>query len=164
MTVLLTEGLTATLAYAYQDADFTDVQAPGDPDIDEDDFVFSNSPDHQYTVALNYFYPFSFGNLDASINYNWVDDRYDTQKAFEADNGQSVIDSYGLWGAYLGLSDIQLGSAGSLTVSVWGKNLDDEEYFTSAPTILQPAAAYDKAVTWGEPRSYGIDLIYNFSK
>ena len=164
MTVLLTQGLTATLAYAYQDADFTDVQAPGDPDIDEDDFVFSNSPDHQYTVALNYFYPFSFGNLDASINYNWVDERYDTQKAFEADNGQSVIDSYGLWGAYLGISDIQLGDAGSLTVSVWGRNLDDEEYFTSAPTILQPAGAYDQAVTWGEPRSYGIDLIYNFSK
>ena len=164
MTVLLTEGLTATVAYAYQDADFTDVQAPGDPDIDEDDFVFSNSPDHQYTVALNYFYPFSFGNLDASINYNWVDDRYDTQKAAEADSGQSTIDSYGLWGAYLGISDIQLGAAGSLTVSVWGRNLDDEEYFTSAPTILQPAGAYEKAVTWGEPRSYGIDLIYNFSK
>ena len=164
ITALLTEGLTATLAYAYQDADFTDVDAPSNPDIDEDDFVFSNSPEHQYTVALNYFYPFSFGNLDASINYNWVDDRYDTQKAAEAESGEAVIDSYGLWGAYLGLSDIQLGSAGSLTISIWGKNLDDEEYYTSAPSILQVAFAYDKIVTWGEPRSYGVDLIYNFSR
>jgi iron complex outermembrane receptor protein len=164
VTALLTEGLTARVSYAYQDADFTEYDDPQNEGKTEDDFVFSNAPDHQYTVGLDYFYPFSFGNLDASINYNWVDDRYDTQNAAEAESGQAVIESYGVWGAYLGLSNIQLGAYGSLTVSLWGKNLDDEEYFTSAPIILQPAGAYDKAVTWGEPRSYGVDLIYNFSK
>jgi iron complex outermembrane recepter protein len=164
ITALLTEGLTAVVSYAYQDAEFTDVSAPEDPDISEDDFVFTNSPDHQYTVTLNYFYPFNFGNLDASVNYNWVDERYDSQLAQQVADGQTIIDSYGVWGAYLGLSEIDLGAAGSLSVSVWGKNLDDEEYFTSAPYVLQQAGGYTRAVTWGQPRSYGIDLVYNFSR
>ncbi|MEH6581072.1 MAG: TonB-dependent receptor [Halioglobus sp.] len=164
LTALLTEGLTASLAYAYQDADFTKVVAPDEPEISEKDFVFSNAPEHQYTLALNYFYPMSFGDLNASLNYNWVDDRFDTQKAEEALSGVSVIDDYGLLGGYLGLSNIKLGSAGDLTISIWGKNLLDEEYFTAAPVVLQPAGAYNKAVIWGEPNSYGVDLIYNFSK
>ena len=164
LTALLTEGLTFTLTYAYLDTELTEMEVPFNPDISEDDFVFTNSPKHQYTVGLNYFYPLNFASLTASLNYYWVDERYDTQKSAEAENGQSVIDDYGLLGAYFSLSEISLGSAGSLDISLWGKNLTDEEYFTSAPTILQPALAYHKAVTWGEPRSYGIDLIYKFVK
>jgi iron complex outermembrane receptor protein len=162
-TFLMTEGLTATFSYAYQDGEYTDIVNPLDPTINEDDFVFSNSPEHQYTIGLNYFYPLSNGAVTASLNYNWVDDRFDTQKTDEAVNGQSVIDSYGLLGAYLGLTDLET-SFGMFTVSVWGKNLTDEEYYTSAPTVLQTAEAYRKVVTWGEPRSYGLDLIYEFSK
>lgn len=164
LMALLTEGLTFTLAYAYLDTEFTEVSAPDNPEVSEDDFVFTNAPEHQYTLGLNYYYPLSFAGLTASLNYYWVDERFDTQKAFEAENGSAVIDDYGVLGGYLGLSEISLGNAGSLEVSVWGRNLTDEEYFTSAPIILQPAGAYHKGVTWGEPRSYGIDLIYNFSK
>ncbi len=57
--------------------------------------------------------------------------------------------------------DTQLGQ---FTLSLWGRNLTDEEYFTSAPVVLQTIGAYEKIVTWGEPLTYGIDLVYNFSK
>lgn len=164
ITALLYEGLTATITYALQDSEFTKVVDPDDPTLSEDDFVFTNVPDHQYTIGLNYDYPLSFGELNANLNYNWVDDRLDSQRKFEADIGRSVIESYGLLGAYIGLSDIDLQGWGSLDVSLWGKNLTDEEYFTSAPTILQDAGAYAKAVTWGEPLSYGIDVVLRFSK
>lgn len=164
ITALLTEGLTLSLAYAYLDTEFTEVDAPDNPEVSEDDFVFSNAPEHQYTLGLNYFRSLSFAGLSASLNYYWVDERFDTQKVAEAKNGQAVIDDYGLLNGYLGLTEISLGGAGSLDISAWGRNLSDEEYFTSAPTILQPAGAYQKGVTWGEPRSYGIDFIYRFAK
>ena len=162
VSAVLLEGLTARVSYAYQDADFTDFDDLQNEGKTEDDFVFTNAPDHQYTAELTYFYAFNFGNLNTNLNYNWVDDRYDTQNTSQVDSGQAVIDSYGVWNAYASISDIELGSYGTLTVALWGKNLDDEEYFTSAPIILNVAGAYDKAVTWGEPRSYGVDLIYHF--
>jgi len=163
LTALLTQGLTFTLSYAYLDTEFTEVNAPDDTGVTEDDFVFTNSPEHQYTLGLNYYYSLNFGGLTASVNYYWVDERYDTQKAFEAENGQAVIDDYGLLGAFVGLSEISLGNAGSLDINLWGRNLTDEEYETSAPSILQTANGYHKAVTWGEPRTYGIDFIYRYA-
>lgn len=162
---LLTEGLTAKLSYAYQDADFKEVVDPNDPTLSAADFVFSNSPEHQYTLSMDYQRSLSVGEFSASVNYYWVDDRFDTQRTLEAESGQSLIDSYSLLDARVGVSDIAMGKlAGSLSVSLWGKNLADEDYFTAAPTILQPAGAYNKAVTWGEPRSYGVDVVYEFSK
>jgi iron complex outermembrane receptor protein len=164
ITAILTEGLTLSASYAYLDTEFTEVDAPDNPEVSEDDFVFSNAPEHQYTLGLNYYRPLNFGGLTASLNYYWVDDRFDTQKKAEAEDGSTVIDSYGLLGAFLGLSEIELGAAGSLDINLWGRNLTDEEYFTSAPVILQPAGAYHKGVTWGLPRTYGVDFIYRFSR
>ncbi len=162
-TALLSEGLTATFSYAYQDAKFTKVVDPDDPTVSEKDFVFSNAPENQYSLGLNYSYPLNNGVINASLNYNWVDERFDTQKADEAVSGMSVIGSYGLWGGYLDISNIET-RLGQFTVSLWGRNLGDEEYYTSAPVILQTIGAYEKIVTWGEPRTYGVDLIYNFTK
>jgi iron complex outermembrane receptor protein len=169
LMAMLTEGLTLVVAYAYQDAKFTEVEDPSDDTLNEDDFVFTNSPRHQYTVNLNYTRPLSFGMLSTNLNYNWVDDRLDSQKAWEAENGRAVIESYGLLGAYLGISEIGLGQSGELTVALWGRNLLDEEYFTTSPTVLNDApfpgaGLYDKIVIFGEPESYGVDLVYHFSK
>ena len=39
------------------------------------------------------------------------------------------------------LQPLAMPLAGSLDINLWGRNLTDEEYFTSSPVILQPAGA-----------------------
>jgi iron complex outermembrane receptor protein len=96
LTALIIQRLTATFSYAYQDPKFTKVVDPDDASISEKDFVFSNAPKNQYNIGLNYSYPLTNGVVNASLNYNWVDERFDTQKADEAASGASIIDDYGL--------------------------------------------------------------------
>ncbi len=163
LTALLSQGLTATFSYAYQDPKFTKIVDPDDASVTEQDFVFSNAPENQYNIGLNYSYPLRNGAVNASLNYNWVDERFDTQKSDEAASGASVIDSYGLLSAFLEIADIDT-QVGQMTISLWGRNLTDEEYYTSAPVVLQTIGAYEKIVTWGEPLTYGIDLVYNFRR
>lgn len=52
-----------------------------------------------------------------------------------------------------------MGSEGTLDIALWGKNLLDEEYELTAIDNLPQA---DRAVTWGDPRSLGIDFVYRF--
>jgi iron complex outermembrane receptor protein len=161
LTAIISQGLTATFSYAYQDPKFTKVVDPDDLSISEKDFVFSNAPKNQYNIGLTYSYPLTNGVVNASLNYNWVDERFDTQKTDEAASGASVIDDYALLSAFVEIADFDT-PLGQFTVSLWGRNLTDEEYFTSAPVVLQTIGAYEKIVTWGEPLTYGIDLVYNF--
>jgi iron complex outermembrane receptor protein len=158
---VLAEGLVANLTYGYMHAEFTNVDDPGDPFNDETNFVISNAPDNQYTVALDYIRPLGIGTLNANIYYDWVDDRYDTQRAEERD--ESILESNGLLGTYVAWTDIDLWK-GTLTVAAWGKNLTDENYLTSAPVILQTAGIYNRIGTFGQPRSLGIDVIYEFQR
>jgi iron complex outermembrane receptor protein len=161
VNMVLVEGLVASVSYAYQDAEFTNVDDPGDPANDEDNFVLSNAPEHQYTLGLDYDRELPLGRLAASINYNWVDDRFDTQR--KSETPVTTIENYGLLGARLAWSGIDV-FKGELTIAAWGKNLTDEEYLTSSPVILQPAGVYDSIGTFGEPRSWGIDVTYDFRR
>ena len=75
------------------------------------------------------------------------------------------LDKRTLLGATLSLSEIQLGSSyGALKVLLWGKNLTDEEYFIG--NIRQAAfddlGFVDGVATFGDPRTYGITLEYEY--
>ena len=64
-------------------------------------------------------------------------------------------------GAFIGLSEISLGAAGSLDISVWGRNLTDEEYITGVRNISRSAFG-TPFVGINQPRSYGIELSYTY--
>ena len=66
---------------------------------------------------------------------------------------------HGLWNARLSASDIRVGAHGSVEIALWGRNLTDKEYDAAAVDNLPQA---DRAVVWGEPRSFGVDLSYHF--
>ena len=51
-----------------------------------------------------------------------------------------------------------MGNVGALGISVWGKNLTDEEYVTFSFPV--PNAALSSA--YGTPRTAGIELNYQF--
>lgn len=115
---------------------------------------FAYSPRHTVNASLVYsFDPMPVGSLRARIDYAWLDDQYIGVN----DDPTSNIDAYGLWNARLTLADIPTGGRGELAVSLWGKNLADEEYLTSSVN-LQVFTANQ----WGDPRSYGLELTYRF--
>ena len=47
---------------------------------------------------------------------------------------------------------------GSLTVALWGKNLTNEKYLT----LAFGGWTNDSSGSWGEPRTVGMDLIYQY--
>ena len=62
----------------------------------------------------------------------------------------------------ISLNEIKLGCCeeGSLRVSLWGKNLTDEEYRQWGIDFGSLGFAGD---TYGEPRTYGLDVVYNYN-
>ena len=56
------------------------------------------------------------------------------------------------------MTDIPL-PAGRLSISAWVKNALDDDYVAFAIDNLPHAS---RAVLWGEPRSWGLDLTYRY--
>ena len=91
------------------------------------------------------------GLMAFNVNYSFVDER-------KAENPNLDRGSYSLLNARASLSTLGL-AAGSLTVAAWVKNALDEDYAAFAIDNLPHAG---RAVLWGETRTWGIDLEYEF--
>ena len=62
----------------------------------------------------------------------------------------------------LTLSEIQVGG-GSLRLSLWGKNITDEEYLSNIEgNSADGSAIYGLRATVGDEATYGVTLKYNF--
>ncbi len=157
LTFLASRDLLVMFNYAWLDAEITKAI---DPDTGEDvteTFVFSSAPEHSYTAAIDYTVAdWSWGRLGLNVSYNFMDDRNGTNRTEVAK--RVFMESYDLFNARLGLYDMPL-LGGVLNAALWGKNLADTEYVVSAIDNLPHA---DRAVIWGEPRSYGLDVIYRY--
>ncbi len=162
MAVLM-RGLTMQLSYGYTDADFIEYidQRGASPTQGENvanQAEMPYAPEHNYTLGLDY--ERAVGSvsspmmLNASIDYQWTDERYGT--AFNDDMSGFFLDDYGLVNARLALSDISLGRLG-LEVALWGRNLDDQEYKVHSISLGAYQAGY-----FGEPKSYGMDIRLSF--
>mgnify|MGYP006137526433 CR=1 FL=1 len=77
----------------------------------------------------------------------------------EERRGLTATHGYGLFSARLAASGLRVGAHGSVDVGLWGRNLADEEYPATAIDNLPQA---DRAVVWGEPRAFGLDLVYRY--
>lgn len=106
------------------------------------------SPKLSYNLGADYrFKPFSFGVLSMAVNHSYSD-------KFLAGGGPTEFNpAYRLTNARLTLSRIPVGR-GDLSVSLWAKNLTDAKY-------IGGYHAFGAAI-FGEPRSYGINLTYNY--
>jgi iron complex outermembrane receptor protein len=143
-------GLLWGLNYAYLDAEIDDIIDPftGEPRS----FSFPSAPRHTAAVNLDYLFPVQLpGELTLNVNYNYVSDR-------EPENPNLYRDQYNLLNGRLALADVPLW-VGSLTVSTWVKNILDEDYVSFVVDNLPHAS---RAVLWGEPRTWGIDLRYDY--
>lgn len=120
-------------------------------------------PKNDYTVNVDYRFP-NFGlpgKLDGNLNYTHRD-RVSQPLNLSLANIEknSTAPAFGIWNARIALSQIKAGpdNKGRITVALWGKNLGDKQY----QTIVNPGWVSAASGNWGEPRTIGMDLIYNY--
>ena len=158
---VLAEGLILDVTYGYLDAEYDEYLAR-DPVTDQEIDISGittvpRSPEHTANIGLQYdFAAFTFGQLSARIDANYTDEFtfHPFQNQFDSASDRLLIN------ARVSLNDIQMGDAGSLRISAWGKNLTDEEYEEWGIDFGTLGFAGN---TFGRVRTYGLDVTYNFA-
>jgi iron complex outermembrane receptor protein len=160
-TARLAEGLTAMVGYGYTHAVFDEVidKIATSPTFGQnlaDEYVMPYAPMHTYNATLDYVFPsIGVGTLRGMLNYSWVDEQYGTGKNDDIEGFR--LDDRGILNARLALEEIGVGSDGSLATSLWIRNWENEKYYAHAVSF-----GYARTATYGEPRTYGIDITYNY--
>lgn len=147
-----TPNLDVVLNYSLLDTSYDDFIGDDGSDVSNERY-FSYSPENTLYASVKYtFDPFSFGTLSMRVDYSWTDDYY----TGILDDPTTNVDAYGLLNARVDLNAIPLGQ-GELRVSAWGRNLSDEEYWSTALNLTVFTVNQ-----WADPRSYGVELAYQF--
>lgn len=153
------EGFTIDLSYGYLHHEFDEyIQRNPATDLLEDisdRVTLPHAPENSASLGLQYdFTPFSFGALSARVDVSYKDKVvfHPFQNQYDSTDDRTLVD------ARLSLNDIAVGAGkGTLRVSLWGKNLGDEEY--RAYGIDWGSLGF-AGVNFGEPRTYGMDVVY----
>lgn len=157
ITFVATRNLILMLNYAYLDAEITKAEDKAGNDV-TDTFVFFSAPEHSYTASADWAIAASeWGELSFNLSYNFIDKRNGGPRRANAEN--TFSNSYGLWNGRLSLSQVPINRYGTLSFGLWGKNLADEEYVVTAIDNIPHS---DRSVIWGETRTYGMDIIYEY--
>ncbi|MBL4803047.1 MAG: TonB-dependent receptor [Emcibacter sp.] len=153
LTVMPISGLIIGLNYTYLDGHMPLQPNPLAGGALES-FNIVQTPEHAGSLTVDYtFEPFEFGTLIAHVDVTATDEYH------YVGFGSQELDAFALVNARLMLTDIRLGNnAGALRLSVWGKNLTDEEYVFYG----FPLSGVGAVRVFGTPRTYGIDLTYEF--
>jgi len=156
------EGLTLDLNYGYLDAEFDSYDGvnPVTNQIEDlsDITTVPYAPENTAALGVQYDFPMTgFGEVSARVDFTYKD-----EVVFHPfQNQYSSADDRTLVNARLSLNSIPLSSGGEhrLDVSLWGKNLTDEEYREFGIDFGSLGWA---GALYGDPRTYGIDFRYQF--
>lgn len=156
----ITEGLTLEMTYGYLDAEFDEYRAlnPVTNQVENiaDVTTVSRAPENTASAGMEYrFQPFTFGTLSTRIDLSYTDEFvfHPFQNQFDAADSRTLVN------ARVTLNDIAVGDNGSLRVSAWSKNITDEEYQEWGIDFATLGYAGN---IFGQPRTFGLDLVYEF--
>jgi iron complex outermembrane recepter protein len=148
-TFRATDHLTLQAGYSYNKAEYEEfIDFTGDRSAEA-----WPTPEWQFNASALYSMPTSFGSVAASIDYYMQAD-YNVSPASKRSK-EVTQKSYGLLGARVSATFDDRG----LEVALYGRNLMDEEYFTTG--IGLESLGYNITFA-GEPRIYGIELTQRF--
>lgn len=150
LTIAPTRNLRFNINYGYLDASYDEITDVNGRDISAN-FRFSQAPKHSLALDATHDLLLPIGTLTSNVNYTAQSKKYTSSTI---SSGEYIIGDYGLLNGRLTLADIP--SVEGLRLSLWGRNLTDKEYYVMQFNIGRPGALF------GEPRSYGIDLSYEF--
>jgi len=175
-TAIPFRGMEATVAYSFLAPKFTKwldqafdannqpiFDPSGNPVLENvaDKRTFANAPRHQITAGLTYTAPpTTTGTFSAHLDVLWQDKVVfvvNNQSAgSQADEGWA----YALVNGRLAYTGIPL-QKGSLDIAVFGRNLFDRKYRTYG-IDFSAALGYSGNV-YGDPRTFGLQLTYNYT-
>lgn len=149
LTVKPVSNLSVGISYAYLDDDMKYQQNPFVANTRKR-FYTQQAPRHAGSVSLDYTFPaWRFGTLSAHIDVT------STDKYSYVSFGNQRYDAYTLANAKFTLSNIPIANNRSnINVSVWGKNIFDEDYIIYA----FPAGDATVSQVFGAPQTIGVDL------
>src|SRR5262245_6796369 len=152
-TWLATDKLTFSGSYAYTDTEVPPTLNPFTDQIQPVFIVFT--PENAANVGLDYATPMRNGrsfkvHLDASYA--------DATQTF--DQTPVTNDESFLVNGRIMLADLAVGRGGLMTLSLWARNLLDEEYvYRRDPANRATLGDYGN---FGAPRTYGVSVTYDF--
>jgi iron complex outermembrane receptor protein len=135
-----TDDLMFTASYGHRDSEYTD-------ETFSDLSIYTASLAMSWTMA-----ELEFGNVSLHADYSMND-----EFQFSLIDPSMVADSYNLLNARLTLSEIKVGDKSNLKVSVFGRNITDEEYVLHGASL-----GFFETRSYGAPASYGVDVVFNF--
>ena len=152
--IRISKGTRLEASYAYLDAEITEV-INSDGDNVADRYQFNRAPRHSAAIGIS----------TTLASGDWGDLLADAggMHISERNGGANVGQDVGL----RGYSTVNAGITfqprkpllgGNLTARLWIRNALDEVYEISAISVVPQA---DRAVLWGEPRTFGLDLFWN---
>ncbi|NRB37382.1 MAG: TonB-dependent receptor [Pseudomonadales bacterium] len=147
LNALLGQYWQLVLAYAYLHTEYKTYIDDGVDVKDERAFVYS--PKHSYNVGFIY-------QPDAAasfrVDYSWQDDQWMDAKQ------QVPIAAYGLLSARIDFRfNDGISADGQFNLALWAKNIADEEYHVNGINF-----GFARYATFGEPRTYGLELMYHY--
>ncbi|MFN4295775.1 MAG: TonB-dependent receptor [Brevundimonas sp.] len=144
----VTSAITIGGSYTSLDARFTSDATSAGGTLPYEGNILPRSPDSQYTLYADGEWRVGQGTLATRVDYQWTDDYF-----FDPSNNPEVlIPSYGLLSAFASWE-----SDSGYKVSVYGKNLTDEEYRNHV--IKNVGVGFS---VFGPPRSFGVALTRTF--
>ncbi len=159
ITAMLTNDLVVLADYSYLDARVLEALDPNGVN-QASLYPFTSAPRHSGSFAIDWTaWRGDWGDLRAFVSYSYSSLR-DGTVISEERRGLTSIPAYGLWNARVTAGNLRFGQRGALDVALYGRNLADEEYPLMAIDNVPHA---NRAVAWGDPRSYGLELIYRFA-
>ena len=151
LTLAPSRDFRVALNYGYVDAKYDEILDARGVDISPN-FRFTQTPKHSLAADVTYdLPPLPIGQLTANANWTMQSDKFSSSTI---SGGKFIIGDYGLLNGRLTLSEIP--GLEQVRVALWGRNLTDKEYYVFQFNIGRPGAIF------GEPRTYGVDLIVEF--
>lgn len=157
-TALVTEQFQISMRYGYVDMEYARYLDGQGNDISHIARA-PYTPAHTASGTLQYaFEPWSFGRLSARIDIAYSDSyTFNPIRDIYANAG-----SHTLIDARLDLAGVRIGQ-GESRLSLWIKNIEDKEYRVWGIDFGVDGGALPFAgATYGDPRSFGVDLVYEF--
>ena len=147
-TWIVTDRLTLSGFYAYQDSEFGDTDIPGTAFPDQSGQDLIRAPEHKFSLNADYIQPLANGSeLAVTLSWRYTDDQRGELEPWAVQPEFDLFDARVSWTS----------SNEALEVAVWGRNLADEEYLSHLYTIASSVVAVH-----GDPRMYGATATYRF--
>lgn len=152
----ISSDLTVNLNYGFLDAKYDEFVTINPftsvPTDITNEAKFPYTPENTWSLGVNYESEFDLGLVRFSADYSFVDDHFVYHNQPSAD--LTEVESYSILHARITVESI---AGTDFNISVWGKNLLDEEYRMNGIPLGTYSVNY-----YGDPATYGVELSYNF--